>query len=317
MKANKAYPGTAAAWVEISFGTNRSLAYREAMDLCRDLPAFTTTGEGDQVVHTLALPLTEIAVLLRLCELVGRWSSFRITIDGVEAGRDDLVRLGGECYARRQASQDPEQYCFGMSRLEYNLWGCRRLDMPIDESGRGWMAYGSLDSLGRWHFDKARIRQELEDAMPACRLCPVFDRARVHETLKGLPETVDPGRDSAWQYRRGVGSGGGLVNSGIAPVTARLPQYVVGGYKPNWDFTRDWRDAKTEVYLGPVDRWAPDVAAAGASKTVAIDMEEVLKARAVVVARPKAEIPKARPPARWTWVVALALVVIGLWAVLV
>jgi hypothetical protein len=151
--------------------------------------------------------------------------------------------------------------------------------------------------------------------MPACRLCPVFDRARVDKTVEGLPETVNPGRDHAWQYRRGVGAtGSGLVNTGIAPVTARLAQYVIGGFEPKWDFSRDWRDAKTEVYLGPVDRWVPD--AAGASKTVVVDMEGILKARGVAV-RPKPEIAKVRSPARWPWVVALALVMIGLWAVLV
>jgi hypothetical protein len=51
--------------------------------------------------------------------------------------------------------------------------------MPIDEAGHGWMAYGSLDAQGVWHFDKPRISQALESAMAGCRLCPVFDRARV------------------------------------------------------------------------------------------------------------------------------------------
>jgi hypothetical protein len=204
----------------IDFAYSQSLAYREAMELCRGIPSFTSTGEGNDVVQSIDVPITDIAVLMRLSELVGGWKSFRITIDGGEARRDDLIRLGGACYGKRQASEDPEQYCFGANRLEYNLWGCRRLDMPIDEAGHGWMAYGSLDAQGVWHFDKPRISRALESAMVGCRLCPVFDRARVQKTLDGLPETVDPRRDEHWRYR-----GGARTQEGAGLETPASPRW--------------------------------------------------------------------------------------------
>ncbi len=315
MKPKHGFEGSpaAAARVRIYFAYSQSLAYREAMELCRGIPTFTSTGEGNEAVHSIDLPITDIAVLMRLSELVGGWKSFRITIDGGEARRDDLIRLGGECYSKRQASEDPEQYCFGNNRLEYNLWGCRRLDMPIDEAGHGWMAYGSLDAQGLWHFDKPRISQALESAMAACRLCPVFDRTRVQTTLDGLPETVDPRRDEHWQYRGGARTqeGGGLRNAGIAPVAARIAGYVVGGYRPKWDFTRDWRDSKTEIFLGPVDRWSPGEVPDGDRKTVVIDREQVVKPRAVA-ARPQQRRLKSEPPARRPRVAAVTLGLLAL-----
>ena len=316
MKPKHAFEGSpaTAARVRIYFAYSQSLAYREAMELCRGIPSFTSTGDGNEVVHSIDLPITDIAVLMRLSELVGGWKSFRITIDGGEARRDDLIRLGGECYSKRQASEDPEQYCFGANRLEYNLWGCRRLDMPIDEAGHGWMAYGSLDAQGVWHFDKPRISQALESAMAGCRLCPVFDRARVQKTLDGLPETVDPRRDEHWRYRGGArtqAEGGGPRNAGIAPVAARIAEYVVGGYRPKWDFTRDWRDSKTEIFLGAVDRWSPGEAPDGDRKTVVIDKEEVVKSHAGA-ARPQPRRPESEPRARWSRAVAVALCMLAL-----
>jgi hypothetical protein len=312
MKPKHAFEGspTAAARVRIYFAYSQSLGYREAMDLCHGLPSFTSTGEGDEVVHSIDLPITDIAVLMRLSELVGGWKSFRITIDGGEARRDDLIRLGGECYSKRQASEDPEQYCFGNKRLEYNLWGCRRLDMPIDEAGHGWMAYGSLDAEGVWHFDKPRISQALESAMAGCRLCPVYDSARVQKTLEELPQTVDPRRDEHWQYRSGARTqdGGGPRAAGIAPVAARIADYVVAGYRPKWDFTRDWRDSKTEIFLGPADRWSPSDVPDGDRKTVVIEREEVVRSRARA-AQPQ---PRSEPPARRSRVVAVALCMLAL-----
>ncbi len=316
MTPNPAFAGSpeGVAMVHIYFGYSQSLAYREATDLCGGIPSFTTTGEGKDAVHCLALPVTEIAVLMRLSELVGGWKSFRITINGAEARRDELIRLGGECYHKRQAAEDPEQYCFGQSRLEYNLWGCRRLDMPIDEAGHGWMAYGRLDPEGVWHFDKARIEQALEEAMAACRLCPVLDRARVMTTLAGLPDTVVPRHDAHWRYRTGPRSDGGIgyQNTGIAPIPARVVDYVVGGYRPRWDFRRDLRESKTEIYLGPVDRWA--LGEIHDADAAAIEQQEAPRSHPPTV-RARIQAPSRaanRAAAHWPQVVAITLIVLGL-----
>jgi hypothetical protein len=150
--------------------------------------------------------------------------------------------------------------------------------------------------------------------MAACRLCPVFDRARVQKTLDGLPETVEPRRDEHWRYRGGArtqAEGGGPRNAGIAPVAARIAEYVVGDYRPKWDFTRDWRESKTEIFLGAVDRWSPGDAPDGDRKTIMIDRKEVVKSR-VGAARPQPGRPENEPRARWSRAVAVALCMLAL-----
>ena len=49
----------------------------------------------------------------------------------------------------------------GEKEFEANIWGCKRLNMPVNEWGGGWLDYGSFDKSGVWHFDKDRIRHEL------------------------------------------------------------------------------------------------------------------------------------------------------------
>lgn len=124
--------------------------------------------------------------------------------------------------------------------------------------------------------------------------------------MDGLPETVDPGRDEHWRYPGGARTqeGGGPRNAGIAPVAARIAEYVVGGYRPKWDFTRGWRDSKTEIYLGAVDRWFPSEAPDGDREPVVIDRAGA--------ARPQPRKPETEPPARWPRVATVALCMFAL-----
>jgi hypothetical protein len=95
------------------------------------------------------------------------------------------------------------------------------------------------------------------------------------------------------------------------PGGGRIAEYVVDGYRPQWDFTRDWRDSKTEIYLGAVDRWPPSEAPDGDRTPVVIDREEVVKSRAGA-ARPQPGRPESEPPARWSRAVAVALCMLAL-----
>ena len=73
--------------------------------------------------------------------------------------------------------------------------------MPINELGGGWLDYGAFDQSGVWHFDKDRVRHELELTLKENELCPVLDRKRVLQTLDKLPNSINPKIDNNWQYR--------------------------------------------------------------------------------------------------------------------
>ncbi len=159
-------------------------------------------------------------------------------INGSPATKKDLSYYGVGCYRSRQKSYKPEAYCFGERQYEANIWGCKKLGMPIFEWGGGWLDYGQFDSKGAWHFDKARILHELEIALKENELCPVLSRARILETLENLPDAVDPKADKSWQYRTSYEEVKGSykeVAVGIRPVLKKVNRYIVGGFTPEWE----------------------------------------------------------------------------------
>lgn len=86
--------------------------------------------------------------------------------------------------------------------------------------GGGWLNYGKFDKSRIWHVDKDRIRHELEVMLKENELCPVLDRKKVLETLEKLPSSINPQRDSNWQYTTDYEEVNGdmkQINVGIKP----------------------------------------------------------------------------------------------------
>jgi len=224
--------------VEISFGQSSSPNFNKAVEICKNVPSYSITGEGKQALHKISLPITEVDLIINLYELVGSWKSSQMLINGYTATKKDLTYYGVGCYRNRQTAYKPEQFCFGEKEYEANIWGCKRLNMPINEWGGGWLDYGEFDKSGAWHFDKDRIRHELELTLKENELCPVLNRKRVLETLDKLPISINPKKDSNWQYRTSYEEVNGdykEVAVGIKPVIKKINRYIIGGYKPSWE----------------------------------------------------------------------------------
>jgi hypothetical protein len=234
---------------EISFGESLSLNFTKAVTICKNIPSYSVTGEGKQVRHKIYLPITEVDLIINLFELVGSWKSSQMLINGRVATKKDLTYYGVGCYRNRQKAYKPEQFCFGEKEYEGNIWGCKRLGMPINEWGGGWLDYGAFDKSGIWHFDKDRIRHELELTLKENELCPVLDRKRVLETLDRLPCRINPKTDSNWQYRTSYEEVNGdykEVAVGVKPIIKKISRYVIGGFKPNWEVAESEQRSSTE-----------------------------------------------------------------------
>ncbi|MCK5013156.1 MAG: zinc ribbon domain-containing protein [Candidatus Omnitrophica bacterium] len=235
--------------VEIAFGQSSSPNFTKAVEICKNIPSYSSTGEGKQAQHKISLPITEVDLIINLFELVGSWKSSQMLINGHTATKKDLTYYGVGCYRSRQKAYKPEQFCFGEKEYEANIWGCKRLGMPINEWGGGWLDYGTFDKSGVWHFDKGRIKHELELTLKENELCPVLDRKRVLETLDKLPDSINPKRDSNWQYRTSYEEVNGdykEVAVGVKPVIKKINRYVIGGFKPNWEIEEQGRHSSNE-----------------------------------------------------------------------
>jgi hypothetical protein len=237
-KVKQVVTASNAVMAQISFGNSSSAGYAKAIGICEKLPSYEVIGEGRQIQHKVTLPLTEVELVSTIFDLVGSWKSSQMLINGQPATKKDLSYYGVGCYRSRQKSYKPEAFCFGERQYEANIWGCKKLGMPIYEWGGGWLDYGQFDSKGVWHFDKARIRHELEIALKENELCPVINRSQIFETLENLPEDVDPKVDKNWQYRTTYEEVKGSykeVAVGIRPVIKKVNRYIVSGFKPEWE----------------------------------------------------------------------------------
>lgn len=130
--------------VEISFGQSSSSSFTKALEICKNIPSYTIEGEGKTVQHRINLPITEVDLITNLFDLVGSWKSSQMLINGYVATKKDLTYYGVGCYRSRQKAYKPTQFCFGENEYEANIWGCKRLDMPINELAGGWLDYGVM-----------------------------------------------------------------------------------------------------------------------------------------------------------------------------
>lgn len=231
---------------KITFGTSTSPSFERALLLCSKVPTYETSGEGKSLQHSVTLPLTEVDLITSLFDLVGSWKSSRMTINGVPATKKDLTYGCLGCYKNRQRSYKPENYCHGESAYDANIWGCKRLGMPINEWGGGWLEYGAFNSAGIWHFDKKRIRHDLQNGVSENENCPAFDKAQVLETLDRLPDTIDPKTDSRWTYKTSYEETNGdykEVATGIRPILSKANYYVLNSHKPAWESSEQSTEA--------------------------------------------------------------------------
>ncbi len=228
---------------EVTFGYSSSPNYQKALGICQNIPSYQVYGEDKQRQHKITIPVTEIELLINLYDLVGSWKSSQMLINGHSSTKKQLTYYGLGCFKNRQKAYKPEQYCFGEKDYEANIWGCKKLNMPIYEWGGGWLEYGHIDKSGIWHFDKNRIRHELDLAIKENEFCPVLNRKKIMETLEALPDTVDPRKNKNWQYRTEYKE----VCVGIKPVLKKANFYVLGDFKPAWE--SDGNSSSTNINI--------------------------------------------------------------------
>lgn len=225
--------------VELSFGYSSSPNYIKAIEIVKKLPVYESSGEGKGATHKINLPITEIELLINLFELVGSWKTSQMLINGQRATKANLVYHGAGCFRNRQKAYKRDQYCYGESSYEFNIWGCKKINLPIYEWGGGWLQYGAMDKKGAWHFDKKRIRHELELGIHENSLCPVLNKQRILKVLDMIPDAIDPKKDRNWEYvtDQKWDDNGNMteIATGIKPVIKKMNEYVVGTYKPDFE----------------------------------------------------------------------------------
>lgn len=226
--------------VILTFGYSSSPNYEKALSIVKSLPTYSFTGEDRKIIHRATLPITEIELIISIYDSIGSWKTSQMLINGKSCTKRDLVYNGLGCFRTRLNVPDKNSYCYGIHDYERNIWGCKKLGMPIYNYGGGWLDYGSFDDKGAWHFDKIRIRTELEFAIKNVELCPVLNRTKIYKALNLIPNSIDPKYDKNWEYVEKYFEVDGQykkVAKGIKPSINEIFYLVPEEEKPDWDFT--------------------------------------------------------------------------------
>ena len=160
-------------------------------------------------------------------------------INGKSCTKKDLTYYGIGCFRTRLESVDKATYCYGFHDYERNIWGCKKLEMPMYIWGGGWLDYGAFDKKGVWHFDKNKIKSELDLSISSVELCPMLDKSKIYQTLDLIPDTIDPKNDPNWEYIENYIEVNGKyqkVARGIKPTIKEMYYLIPDDKKPDWDF---------------------------------------------------------------------------------
>ena len=197
--------------VTIEWKDSTAYAFGEVMELARQHPSFQQlAGKKGKPLYRLTCEPADADTLLKLTGLMCGWKSQRLYVDGTPR----TWKLAVEplrCYARRQRTYKPGQYCYGAwSQCAMpNIWGCNQLNMPFIVGG-GWFGFGDVVRTKQgtgWRFDKDHLRHELCNRAESCRLCPAFDMHRALDGLAAMPDKVWP--DNDWRFAAGPDYFGG------------------------------------------------------------------------------------------------------------
>lgn len=236
--------------VILTFGYSSSANYEKALSIFKNLPTYSFDGEDKKIIHRVTLPITEIDLIINIYDLIGSWKTSQMLINGKSCTKRDLVYHGIGCFKTRLDVLDKVSYCYGVYDYERNIWGCKKLGMPIYSWGGGWLDYGSFDDKGVWHFDKSRIRTELDIEIKTMELCPALNKAKIYKTLDLVPNSIDPKTDENWQYVEGYIEINGeykKIAKGIKPTVNEIFYLIPDEKKPNWDFSVNNFDNKEDI----------------------------------------------------------------------
>jgi endonuclease YncB( thermonuclease family) len=194
-------PGEADATttLRIEFGWTRSKYYDEAVELAETADTHDVIGEGKDAEHTVELTHEDLQLAERLWDLVGGWKSSSLFIDGERVESSSIWHGGLRCFKQRQEAGNGEKYCFATSHRRFNLWGCRKIGLPLWHTS-GWMSWGQWDKQGRWHFNMDRIRETIRETLDENQFCPALKARNLEEALERFPEVIDPANDPYWDY---------------------------------------------------------------------------------------------------------------------
>jgi len=181
-----------------------TIAFRgkgQALDACIML-ALAAPKSGDHerqgaAWHHATWPLAQLADAVPLAEKALLLVDRKVYIDGSEKDWDEIFGFAA-CARGREESEHPLEYCFGNEASGINPCGCRLLGFGWGGSAE-WLTKGMFEDDHLYRFDKAALRQLLEERLERVHLCPHLHPELARAMLQALPDAIHAW--GAWSHR--------------------------------------------------------------------------------------------------------------------
>ncbi|QTB25236.1 hypothetical protein [Lysinibacillus sphaericus] len=184
----------------IKFGKSTSANYEVAVDISSRFNTYKVSGEGKSIIHEVNFSDSELHYFFELYEIVGRWKSTSIFIDGerILSTNSHFIR----CFKDRQDAYNKSDYCFNKddgNPYNDNYFGCKYV--TVNPSGwKGLEGYGDMNPNGTFYVNKDKMKHELEISLKNFGSCPAFDYSNMISLLDKIPNQINPKTNKGWTY---------------------------------------------------------------------------------------------------------------------
>jgi len=200
--------------VSLSFGKSTSQNFSKALAIAKASPQYIeSVDDKGNPIYQAIYGSGEYLKFITLYELIGKWKSAFVFVNGEIVDRK-IVGDINYCYGDKLRSGKSD-FCFGASQFTENPFGCHRAQMHSYNDP--WYSFGIIDTKGRFHIDKDRIRQELIQRLEPFRFCPALNMERAMNNLDKLPDVIDPNIDDNWEYTTFCNKETGASFKGVQP----------------------------------------------------------------------------------------------------
>lgn len=182
----------------IKFGKSSSKNYEIAVDIASRHPSYEKEEEGKNITHTLIYSDKEIESFFELFDIVGRWKSTSIYIDGELLTQTNFLN----CFKERTYSYSPVDYCHNKDdghSFNDNYFGCRLLhNDPMTYNGLA--GFGEMRKDGTFIVNKDKLEHYIKSSARKFGSCPAFDINKMLRLIDTIPNEINPKRNRNWEY---------------------------------------------------------------------------------------------------------------------
>lgn len=186
--------------LKITFGKSSSQNYSYAVELASQYDTYEQIGEGKDIIHSVTFSFEKINDFFELYDLVGRWKSTSIFIDGEKLPPSGMSFLW--CYKEHLRAYNPSEYCHGKDDAHShndNDFGCRHTGINL----YGWYGlsgYGEMDKQGNFHVNKDKLKHDIMKNLENYRFCPALNMEKIQKAIDAIPDVINPNKHRSWEY---------------------------------------------------------------------------------------------------------------------